>query len=514
MGPIGSQRSVKGVGCLSKRKLSLLAGAVALAFCALYWAPRLVAEFPQTRTISLHNIHTKETITVEYKKDGKYVPTAMEQINWIMRDWRRNEKTRMDPELIDLLWEIHTELGSKQPIHIISGYRSPATNEMLRRTRGGQAKQSRHMLGKAADVHFPDVPIRKLRYSALVRERGGVGYYPTSAIPFVHVDTDRVRAWPRLPRYELALLFPDGRTMHIPADGKPLTPADVHEARTKHRDLAIQVAAYHELRKAAQRSTRIAAANDGLSKAAHPVPTTTKPEIQRAPTPVVAKADLEPKLVAEPRLAARPSRPSHSDRMKLAQMAALASLPLEPTNVLKASFGPDPRDEASAKISQAKSADAPQRSAGLQLAALSSDDFDAGTSEQHSGRFGWSGAWHSDTGSDEVPTSWAVAPEYDEEHPEELSYRPFPIAPYLTESPSPDDPALATMQHPDVAKTLELLDDAGESPVMRLRPEPQTVQLLWAQQFRGEAVPLASIFGERTNPPRGMTSRPVRLSAR
>ena len=179
-----------------KRGLSLLAGVAALVFVAVYGAPRLTAGLPQTRTISLYNIHTKETITVEYKKDGKYVPAAMEKINWILRDWRKNEATQMDPALIDLLWEIHTELGSEEPIHIISGYRSRATNDMLRKTRGGQAKQSRHILGKAADVHFPDVPLRRLRYSALVRERGGVGYYPTSAIPFVHVDTDRVRAWP------------------------------------------------------------------------------------------------------------------------------------------------------------------------------------------------------------------------------------------------------------------------------------------------------------------------------
>ena len=77
--------------------------------------------------------------------------------------------------------------------YVISGYRSRDTNEMLRRTVGGQASQSRHILGKAADVHFPDVPLRMLRYSALIRERGGVGYYPTS--DFVHVDVGRVRTW-------------------------------------------------------------------------------------------------------------------------------------------------------------------------------------------------------------------------------------------------------------------------------------------------------------------------------
>ena len=98
---------------------------------------------------------------------------------------------------------------------------------MLRKTVGGQASESRHILGKAADVHFPDIPIRQLRYSALIHERGGVGYYPTSAIPFVHIDTDRVRAWPRLPRTELALLFPSGRTQHIPDDGEPISKEDV-----------------------------------------------------------------------------------------------------------------------------------------------------------------------------------------------------------------------------------------------------------------------------------------------
>ena len=82
----------------------------------------------------------------------------------ILRDWRRNEATKMDPELIDLLWEVHSELGSAEPIHIISGYRSRGTNDLLRKTVGGQAKESRHILGKAADVHFPDVPVKALRY--------------------------------------------------------------------------------------------------------------------------------------------------------------------------------------------------------------------------------------------------------------------------------------------------------------------------------------------------------------
>ncbi|MFK5019550.1 DUF882 domain-containing protein, partial [Klebsiella pneumoniae] len=86
------------------------------------------------RTISFYTVNAKETLTVQYMKDGKRIPEAMDKINWILRDWRRDEKANMDPELIDLVWEIHHELGSQEPIHVISAYRSRATNDMLRRT--------------------------------------------------------------------------------------------------------------------------------------------------------------------------------------------------------------------------------------------------------------------------------------------------------------------------------------------------------------------------------------------
>ena len=127
--------------------------ALALAGTAL----ATVAAPPPNRTISLRNIHTDETITVEYKRGTSYVPAALEQINWLLRDWRKNEPTKMDPALVDLLWEIHTELGSQEPIHIISGFPLARTNEMLRKTVGGQASKSQHIQGKAADVHFPDI---------------------------------------------------------------------------------------------------------------------------------------------------------------------------------------------------------------------------------------------------------------------------------------------------------------------------------------------------------------------
>lgn len=179
-----------------------------------------------TRSLSFYNIHTKEKVTITYKRDGKFDPDGMKQINHIMRDWRRDEPTDMDPELVDTIWEIYQDVGSEQPIHLVSGYRSSKTNENLRRRGGGQARKSQHILGKAADLHFPDVPVKKLRNSALVRQVGGVGYYPKSGLPFVHVDTGNVRSWPRVPRQELAMLFPDGNTQHIPSDGRPLTKRD------------------------------------------------------------------------------------------------------------------------------------------------------------------------------------------------------------------------------------------------------------------------------------------------
>ena len=187
----------------------------------------------QSRTLSFYNIHTKETKTITYKRDGEFDSEGMKEINHIMRDWRRDVSTKMDPALIDTIWEIYQEVGSEKPIHLISGYRSKKTNERLRRRRGGQARKSQHILGKAADIHFPDVDVKRLRNSALVREIGGVGYYPKSGIPFVHVDTGRVRHWPRLPRQELALLFPEGKTKHVPRDGRPITRRDSRIALAK-----------------------------------------------------------------------------------------------------------------------------------------------------------------------------------------------------------------------------------------------------------------------------------------
>jgi len=175
-----------------------------------------------TRTISLHHIHTDEDITITYKRDGRYDDAALEKLNWFLRDWRKAEQTKMDPHLIDLVWEVQREAGNKAPIWVVCGYRSPATNAMLRHRSAGVARFSQHMLGRAMDFYIPGVDLEHLREIGLRLARGGVGFYPTSGSPFVHMDTGNVRMWPRMTHEQLVRVFPDGKTVQIPTDGKPL----------------------------------------------------------------------------------------------------------------------------------------------------------------------------------------------------------------------------------------------------------------------------------------------------
>ena len=175
-----------------------------------------------TRTISLHHVHTDEDLTITYKRNGRYDEDALKKINHILRDWRRNEEIAQDPRLIDLVWEVQREVGAKTAIHIICGYRAPATNAMLRRRSNGVAQFSQHTLGKAMDFYIPGVPLADLRAIGLRLQRGGIGFYPTSGSPFVHLDVGSIRHWPGISRDELVRIFPDGRTVHIPSDGQPL----------------------------------------------------------------------------------------------------------------------------------------------------------------------------------------------------------------------------------------------------------------------------------------------------
>jgi uncharacterized protein YcbK (DUF882 family) len=168
----------------------------------------------ETRTLSLYHVHTRESLTVTYMVKGKYVPSALKKINYLMRDWRRNEVVKIDPDTVNLMWELHADLGSQRPIHIICGYRSPKTNAFLQRIGRNVARKSQHVVGKAIDLYFPDVPTEKIRNSALVRKAGGVGYYRTAGGPtgFLHIDSGNVRQWgPPISSTQMAMIFRDYR---------------------------------------------------------------------------------------------------------------------------------------------------------------------------------------------------------------------------------------------------------------------------------------------------------------
>lgn len=176
----------------------------------------------ETRTLKLYNTHTHERVEITFKKNGRYLSSGLRELNRFLRDWRRNEITKMDPELFDLVWEVYQKAGTNKPIHVVSGYRSPATNNMLRRRSSGVAKSSMHTRGRAMDFYIPGVNASELRALGLRKEVGGVGYYPSSRTPFVHLDTGRVRHWPRMTRRQLAKVFPRGDTIHVPSDGKKM----------------------------------------------------------------------------------------------------------------------------------------------------------------------------------------------------------------------------------------------------------------------------------------------------
>ena len=145
------------------------------------------------RSLSLRNLHTGETLKTTFWADGHYLQDELKAINTVLRDHRSGEVSRMDPHLMDVLYLLQQSVGIAGPFHIISGYRSPATNEKLRNNSNGVAKRSLHMQGQALDIRLSGVDSAKVRDAALALRAGGVGYYRKS--DFVHVDTGRVRHW-------------------------------------------------------------------------------------------------------------------------------------------------------------------------------------------------------------------------------------------------------------------------------------------------------------------------------
>jgi uncharacterized protein YcbK (DUF882 family) len=161
------------------------------ALAALPLAAR--ARSGEPRVLSFSHLHTGERLELEYFSAGAYLPDALGALNHLLRDFRTGDVGAIDPALLDLLHTLRERTGTRQPFQIISGYRSPATNQMLHERSSGVATKSLHMSGQAIDIRLADVPLVRLRDTALATRAGGVGFYPGS--DFVHVDTGRVRAW-------------------------------------------------------------------------------------------------------------------------------------------------------------------------------------------------------------------------------------------------------------------------------------------------------------------------------
>jgi uncharacterized protein YcbK (DUF882 family) len=208
----------------SASPLSLASGflAVCLAFLTPSVTETAIAN-GDTRTIYLHHAHTGEDIAATYLVNGQYDSRVLQQLNWFLRDWRRDEPTNMDPRLFDVVWEAYRAAGAgNQVVNVVSAYRSPETNAMLRARSRAVAKYSQHMLGKAMDTTMPGMPMSNIREIGMRMQRGGVGYYPNANTPFVHLDVGNVRSWPRMSYEQLVRLFPDGKTVHLPTNGQPL----------------------------------------------------------------------------------------------------------------------------------------------------------------------------------------------------------------------------------------------------------------------------------------------------
>lgn len=289
---------------ISRTALKRLRLPLAAVFVCLSVAITQFASAASERTLTFYNLHTYETTTVTYKRDGRYLQDGLAQINHVLRDWRLGAETEMNPRLIDLVWEIYQQSGSTEPINIISAYRSPQTNEMLRAQSTGVAQNSQHILGNAMDMQLPDVDLTTLRNIALRMQIGGVGFYPSSGSPFVHVDVGSVRHWPRLSRTELAAVFPDGHTLHIPSDGTPLP--GYNEAQIAYQQRGDEVVALFGEPSDAGQATRLAGLFGRGNEAAPTTPAATPIQVNAGDPVLVAFA--EPTLITEPP-AARPAIP-------------------------------------------------------------------------------------------------------------------------------------------------------------------------------------------------------------
>lgn len=299
----------------------------------------------ETRTLSFHHTHSGEDLTVTFKRDGRYDEEALKKLNYFLRDWRSQDQIEMDRRLFDILWEVYRDVDGKQPINIISSYRSPGTNAMLRRRSSGVARHSQHMLGHAMDFYIPGVALADIRAAGLRLQRGGVGFYPTSGSPFVHLDTGSVRHWPRMTYDQLAKVFPDGRTVHQSTNG-PMKGYELARADIERRGDG-------EEAPAARKSTNfLTALFKGKSAA------TDEDDEGPAPAPAKIEKPVKTTVVA----AAVPARPAEKAADKPAKPAA-STLQLASAD---ARIVPAPKAAATASAAaETKSAAAPQTPADI-----------------------------------------------------------------------------------------------------------------------------------------------------
>lgn len=179
---------------LGRRDLLRLGVATAATAATLFTAPVLAtSSSPHERFLGFQNTHTGESSTAVYWADGHYISSGIDEISALLRDHRTDEIYPIDSDLLDLLYVLQSNTGSRQAYQVISGYRSPASNKALRSNSSGVAKKSYHMQGKAIDIRLPGCDLERLHSAALGIKAGGVGYYPGS--DFIHVDVGPKRNW-------------------------------------------------------------------------------------------------------------------------------------------------------------------------------------------------------------------------------------------------------------------------------------------------------------------------------
>ncbi len=306
----------------------------------------------EDRSLKLYFGHTGERAIITYKRDGVFDQAGLKQLNQFLRDWRRNESIKMDPRLFDVVWEVYRRSGATDYINVVSGYRSPNTNALLRTRSSGVAKESQHTRGKAMDFFIPGVKLATLRGLAMQIQGGGVGYYPTSGSPFVHVDVGGVRAWPRMSRQELVQLFPNGKTLHIPSDGNPLPGYETAVAEYKRRGAtsSFQLASAAD-GKAKRKGSFLAALfgtdeveeEDDAADSAVPATTKRPQQTVKVTEPVAVASLAKPQIVSAPVPTTRPTsgmltalRPSASEPAHDALAAMTAAAPVKSSDEMPA----------------------------------------------------------------------------------------------------------------------------------------------------------------------------------